>query len=726
MRSKFILLLGALVVLAATQFVVRAAKLELAPDSAVGLPPHPRLLLNAEGIAQLKQRIATQPWAKASWEQLQQDTDRLLARRIELPLRGGNWSHNDVCPTHGARLHQGKKIGAWQWEHICPVGPHTLLGNPAQATLDFDGNVIADIHAHYAQEVVDCGLLYQVTGEARYAAKAREILLAYAERYPTYPLHNNQGKRGTGGRVASQSLTEASWLTTFVQGADLVWTTLSAEERMAVTEHVLRPALQEVILPHPLGIHNIQCHLNSAIGLVGYLLGDERLIAKAIDDSKIGFRQQMAKGVLADGMWTEGSSGYHFFTISGVWPLTEAAHCCGQDLYGAQLRSMFDGPLRLAMPDFVLPNFNDSSTVPLDKETDVYELAQARYPTANYEPLLAQSNRRGRLALLYGVTNVPAGAVTQTLGSRNSPASGYAMLQQGNDQTATWLCLKYGPHGGGHGHPDKNNFILYARGEIVAPDAGTHAYGSPLHLGWDKTTLAHNTLVVDETSQLPATGKCLAFGTERGVDYVVSDAGAIYPGVQFIRTVAMLNSNLVVFVDQITAEQPHTLDVVYHQIGTWEELPTGIPWTSPTNVGYRFFTGAKQLPVGPAALHLRTKLAEDWRAAITLAGDEATEVIAGYGLLKTTEDRVPMLLQRRQSKSTAFVWAVSLNEKPVMLQTERVMDAAGQPLPTADAVKVHVQFGNEQWSLLANPQNKAIRMNTGKAPIETTATFLLQ
>jgi len=165
---------------------------------------------------------------------------------------------------------------------------------------------------------------------------------------------------------------------------------------------------------------------------------------------------------------------------------------------------------------------------------------------------------------------------------------------------------------------------------------------------------------------------------------------------------------------------------VYHQIGTWEELPTGIPWTSPTNVGYRFFTGAKQLPAGPAALRLQTKLAEDWHAAITLAGDEATEVIAGYGLLKTTEDRVPMLLQRRQSKSTAFVWAVSLNDKPVMLQTERVMDAAGQPLPTADAVKVYVQFGNEQWSLLANPQNKAIRMNAAKAPIETTATFLLQ
>ena len=62
---------------------------------------------------------------------------------------------------------------------------------------------------------------------------------------------------------------------------------------------------------------------------------------------------------------------------------------------------------------------------------------------------------------------------------------------------ATWLCLKYGPHGGGHGHPDKNNFVLYARGKVLFPDPGTRPYGSPLHNGWDKITLAHNTLVVD-------------------------------------------------------------------------------------------------------------------------------------------------------------------------------------------------------------------------------------
>jgi hypothetical protein len=462
------------------------------------LPPHPRLLLGARGIAELKARIAAESWGKASWEELKAEAERALKRSVELPPRGGNWSHNYVCPTHGARLTQGRRLGAWEWEHICPVGDHILRGDPARASHDFDGNAISGIHSSYAEQVIDCGLLYQVTGEARYAGRAREILLAYAVRYLDYPLHDNQGNKGKGARVASQSLTEASWLIQIAQGADLVWMTLTDSDRAKIAANLLRPSLDQVILPRRLGIHNIQCRQNSAIGLVGYLLGDRQLIAKAIDDPEMGFRQQIEKGVRGDGMWLEGSSGYHFFTVQGLWPLAEAARNCGLNLYDAKFRGMFDGPLRLAMPNLVLPNFNDSGTVALRGEADLYELAFARYHNPAYVPLLLSgSERHGRLALLFGAPRLPAPDPLTSSASRNSESSGYAILQRGRGVDATWLCLKYGPHGGGHGHPDKNSFILYARGKILATDAGTHAYGSSLHRDWDKTTLAHNTLIVD-------------------------------------------------------------------------------------------------------------------------------------------------------------------------------------------------------------------------------------
>src|SRR4029077_16767921 len=131
---------------------------------------------------------------------------------------------------------------------------------------------------------------------------------------------------------------------------------------------------------------------------------------------------------------------------------------------------------------------------------------------------------------LYGVTELPPADTLPAPVSRNSPASGYAILQRGQGSDATWLCVKYGPHGGGHGHPDKNTFILFAHGRILVTDAGTHAYGSPLHRDWDKTTLAHNTLIVDQSSQESATGKSLAFGADQGVDFSITDACAIYKG----------------------------------------------------------------------------------------------------------------------------------------------------------------------------------------------------
>ena len=303
---------------------------------------HPCLLLDRKDIAQLKQKIAG-PFA-APWKDLLADVDRDMSKPVELPPRGGNWSHNYVCPEHGARLKQGKQIGPWEWEHICPVGPHILHGDPSKGTTDFDGNAIMGVHLDLAQELVDLGIVYQITGEQKYAQRGREILMAYADKYESYPLHDNQGHPGSGAHVASQSLTEASWLILVAQGADLIWDTLSPDDRKEAEDHLFRPALTECILPHNLGIHNIQCRHNSAIGLVGFLLGDKDLIRTAIDDPKSGFRTQIAKGVRDDGMWLEGASGYHFFTIDGLIPLAEAARHAGIDLYSPRFETMFDGP----------------------------------------------------------------------------------------------------------------------------------------------------------------------------------------------------------------------------------------------------------------------------------------------------------------------------------------------------------------------------------------------
>jgi oligo-alginate lyase len=693
----------------------------------LALPPHPRLLLDRRGVVELKARIATASWARKSWADLKASAGKAMAKPLDLPPRGGNWSHNYVCPTHGARLERGKRIAPWQWEHFCPVGPHILYGNPSKASLDFDGNAMGEVHNSYAEQVISEGLLYQVTGDARYARRAREILVAYAERYLQYPLHDNQGKPNRGGHVASQSLSEASWLIDMAQGADLVWDTLSESDRDALEHRLFRPALDQVILRRPLGIHNIQCRHNSAIGLVGFLLGDSKLIAKAIDDPANGFRQQVEKGVLADGMWLEGASGYHFFTIAGLWPLAEAARNCGLNLYSRQFEQMFEGPLMLAMPNFVLPNFNDSGTVSLSSRADAYELAFARYHNPAFIPILTDSSRRGHLALLYGEPHLPPEPKASPLGtSHNSSSSGYAILRSGPGPKATWLCLKYGPHGGGHGHPDKNTFILYARGQIVATDGGVHAYGSPLHKQWDKTTLAHNTLVVDETSQARPTGKCLAFGAEHGVDFSVTDAGPIYDGVRFIRTAAMLTPQIILFVDQVRSDAVHTYDLAYHQLGAGmaEDPPGAVPWMPGKLPGYNQLVRTAVRPLDSDGFVFKTALADNWHPSVFLAKTGPTEIITGDGILKSTANLVPVILQRRRAQDAAFAWAVSLDGAPVTLHANQVQDSGGKLLSLAEAMVVNVAAAGRNWSLVANPDARLVTVEQLKGNAWQTEKML--
>jgi hypothetical protein len=641
---------------------VRVLLLALAPllAGAEPLPPHPRLLLDSSGVARLKHRIDQPAWS-AYWRAYRGGVDNALRQPVEIPPRSANWWHWYVCPKHGARLTTGKQTAPWQWEHICPVDHEVLHGDPSQPQTDFDACVLSSVHDRYAGDVKRTGVVYQVTGDRRYADRAREILLAYAAKYSTYPLHTTQGRAQIGGgHVHSQTLDESVWLIPLAQGADLVWNTLSEADRKTIAEDLFLPVARDTILAHRMGIHNIQNWKNSAVGLTGFLLGDESLIHAAVDDPDRGYRAQMVRGVQADGVWFEGAWGYHFYTLSAVWPLTEAARNCGIDLYGEPLRKMFLAPVQLAMPNGKLPAFNDSSEV--NVRNDEYELAWSRYHESAFGLGLTGAVRRNEFALFFGADDLPSPNVAG-LGSRNSTASGYAILQKGTGDQATWICLKYGPHGGGHGHPDKNNFILYWRGRVLFPDPGTRPYGSPLHTGWDKVTLAHNTLLVDGASQAEATGKSLAFGD----NFSMTDAGNIYPGVRFVRAAVLLNQNLVLFVDRVTADKPHTFDLATHVAGRWIDLPAGEPMKLPTTAGYQYLQGAVMREASSGAA-----LSTDGGVRITLAGSD--QVITATGVGTSTEDRIPAAIFRRTGESATWIWTAALDGKPTTLRAQQSGD----------------------------------------------------
>ncbi len=94
--------------------------------------------------------------------------------------------------------------------------------------------------------------------------------------------------------------------------------------------------------------------------------------------------------------------------------------------------------------------------------------------------------------MLYGTRALPEAADLPARRSADYRDAGRAILTRGKGREATWLCLDYGPHGGGHGHPDKLGFVLFARGVELAVDPGTARYGTPLQRGWFRTTIAHD------------------------------------------------------------------------------------------------------------------------------------------------------------------------------------------------------------------------------------------
>jgi hypothetical protein len=137
-------------------------------------------------------------------------------------------------------------------------------------------------------------------------------------------------------------------------------------------------------------------------------------------------------------------------------------------------------------------------------------------------------------------------------------------------------------------------------------------------------------------------------------------------------------------------------------------LPHGEDWQPPAVPGYRYLKQASRRTLGAEGLTLRTAIRDNWKPAIVLAGGDSGEIITGYGPLKTTEQRVPWLLQRRRAQSTAFVWALSLNSDSVKLTASDVQDAQGAAINRAEAVQVELRDAKRQWRVLINPTGKSV------------------
>ncbi len=547
----------------------------------------PRMLLTAEDITRMNTWAGLHAWAQSRRQRILDRADAWPAdflgdyglAAVALPPEGGQWGMHYVCPDHGVDLDYEPPM-----THRCPVDGATFTGWP------YDQVIYAREHNALATAMRDLGLAWQLTGDTSYASAARELLLDYADAYESYPIHDTTGGDSeSGARALSQTLDESGWLIRVAWAYDLIADSgvLSAADRDHIEQHLLRPAAA-IIARHDAGTSNWQAWHNAAIAAAGRALADPRLVAHALYGPS-GFHFHMAESVLEDGFWYEGSWGYHFYTLSPMTYLAEMGERGQFPLYDdPALRSMYFAPILFAPPDLVLPAFNDSGEV--DLRGSAGWRIEAAYRAYDDDTLLIPlvGESRPEEALFWGAETLPTEAPTVT-DSVLFEASGYAILRGGSLEDPWWAALDFGPHGGWHGHFDKLGLVLFGRGRMLGLDPGSHSYALPLHDSWDRSTVAHNTVVVDEAVQNEATGDLLGFEPLPGLTWVRADGGEAAPNVTLVRDVVLADGYVV---DRFTADATdgaaHRFDWFWHAEGALQsDVPTTAYSDLPSDAGYQ-------------------------------------------------------------------------------------------------------------------------------------------
>ena len=566
----------------------------------------PSLLLTREGAEAARRRVAADVDAGRWFNALRQRLDVQMARPPQIFAHGGQWVMWLNCRKCATRLTSESPT-----RHVCPACGEAHSGWP------YDDAYISTVNNANGVEVRDCGVAWLLTGERRYAERARDVLAGYARAYGGYEWHQRNGPekpgRNSAARAYAQVLDEAVWLSNLLDGYDAVREALTDADRRLIEEKLIRPSTETVRSECAYWSNHEVWHL-VAFGRAGLVLGDVRLVDAALN-GPYGALNQLEHGILGDGTWYEGAMHYHFYTMRAFTPFFRVLHNLGYAVPD-RYRRMFLAPIEQLPPDELMPQVNDSCQLEYLHPGDLpqhYELANAWWDEPTFRWWVRQRPRATMEYALWGRED-PADRTVQppSLRSQLCGASGLAVLRTQTPGAAKrgWmpdncLMLDFGPHGEWHGHPDKLNVFFWLHGEMASEDPGGINFGSDRHWGWYKSTLAHNTLRVDNRNQGMGEGELVAFVTNGNASAVAAFCsgtkprkntwdGPVYEGVDILRAVALAGDGVLDYLEADSATE-HDYEWCFHSRGELVQ-PGDAGWTPMTNLPPRFAMDQYNLP----------------------------------------------------------------------------------------------------------------------------------
>lgn len=475
---------------------------------------------------------------------------------------------------------------------------------------DAGGGFTHEQHKRNYKAIYNAGFLYQVTGEQRYADRGRDILVAYADMYPTLGLHPEQ-KEQSPGKLFWQSLNEAVWLLYSIQGYDYLYDGLTAVEREHIETNLFREVATYLSDESPQTfdrIHNHGTWAAAAVGMTGYVLGEQEMVEKALygldQSGKSGFLKQMDQLFSPDGYYTEGP----YYQRYALMPFILFAKAIDTNEPEREIFEYRDQILLKAIYSAVQLSYNDLffpiNDALKDKGLGTIEMVHGMaiaYGLTGDNALLPIARAQGQvemsgdgLSLAKAMAdNLDKPFPYQSIQFRDGELGdqgALSILRSGNQDGHQTILMKNTSQGLGHGHFDKLGWIYYDNGNEIVTDYGAarflnieSKYGGhylPENLTWAKQTIAHNTLVVDEQSHFngkldkaqPIAPTPLAFDIQENIQIAAAEIKGAYEDVDFTRTMAFvfdesLEHPLVIDVLRVNSDSAHQYDLPIHYQG---------------------------------------------------------------------------------------------------------------------------------------------------------------
>ena len=486
------------------------------------------------------------------------------------------------------------------------VDARLARGIPVPVPVDAGGGYTHEQHKQNAKTIYQAGMLYQQTGDARYRDAVRDILLDYAELYPTLGIHPEQ-RSSNKGKLFWQGLNEAWWLVYVIQGYETVRADLGSNDRTRIETGVLNPMADFLSTGSPQTfdrIHNHATWATTAVGMTGYVLGQPERVEQALygldQSGEAGFLKQLDELFSPDGYYAEGP----YYQRYALMPFVLFSQAIDRNDPERGIFDHRDGIVLKAIRSTMEQSYgglffpiNDAirekgiNTVELK-----YGLAIAYERTGDPALLGAiqlqngvvptESGRAALEAIEAGLAQPFEFTSKQFRDGPNGDQGALMVLRSGPSGDDAAIVMKATTQGLGHGHFDKLGFLYYDNEAEIVADYGAARFLNvepknggrylPENETWAKQTIAHNALVVDQTSHFEGDWRegqkyaptVLAFDELDGVQVAFAEIDTAYEDVNLQRLIALMpNENgrdYIIDIMRGIGGEAHTFDLPVH------------------------------------------------------------------------------------------------------------------------------------------------------------------